>query len=242
MRDIGTVLWKELKELSSTDGAWVTLTTILVFMMFVGVAIPWLLGLSWLQAPWSVLMWAWIPFFVVTTVTADSVAGERERRTLETLLATRLPDAAIVLGKVLAAVVGVWSVTVLCLPLGTLTVNLTAPGGPHVPPLSHIGALMAVVLFAATLGAALGVLVSIRADSVRQAQQTLAISAIALFLGPIILIRLLPGSWTGDLVSAMMMGSPVRSAAILAAILALATAPLLGLALLRFRRRRIPLR
>jgi ABC-2 type transport system permease protein len=242
MRDVGTVLWKELKELSSTDGAWVTLTTILVFMLFVGVVIPWLLGIAWLRAPWSVIMWAWIPFFVVTTVTADSVAGERERRTLETLLATRLPDASIVLGKVLAAVVGVWSVTVLCLPLGTVTVNMTVAGGPHVPPLSQVAALFAVVLFASTLGAALGVLVSIRADSVRQAQQTLAISAIALFLGPIVLIRLLPERWTGDLVAAMMLGSPVRSAVILAGILALATAPLLGLALIRFRRRRIPLR
>jgi ABC-2 type transport system permease protein len=242
MRDVGTVLWKELKELSSTDGAWVTLTTIIVFMLFVGVVIPWLLGLAWLQAPWSVVMWAWIPFFVVTTVTADSVAGERERRTLETLLATRLPDAAIVMGKVMAAVVGVWSVTVLCLPLGTVTINLVVPGGPHIPPVSQVGALLAVVLFASTLGAALGVLVSMRADSVRQAQQTLAISAIALFLGPIVIIRLLPGEWTRDLVSAMLLGSPVRSAVVLAGILALGTAPLLGLALIRFRRRRIPLR
>lgn len=242
MRDVWTVLWKELKELSSTDGAWVTLTTILVFMTFVGVAIPWLLGLAWLRAPWSVLMWAWIPFFVVTTVTADSVAGERERRTLETLLATRLPAASIVIGKVLAAVVGVWGVTVLCLPLGVATINLTVPGGPHLPPITQVGALVAVVLFASTLGAALGVLVSIRADSVRQAQQTLAISAIALFLGPIVVIRVLPARWTGDLISAMMLGSPVRSAVVLAAILAAATAPLLGLALFRFRRRRIPLR
>jgi ABC-2 type transport system permease protein len=242
MRDVGTVLWKELKELSSTDGAWVTVTTILVFMLFVGVVIPWLLGIAWLRAPWSVVMWAWIPFFVVTTVTADSVAGERERRTLETLLATRLPDASIVIGKVLAAVVGVWSVTVLCLPLGTVTINVTVPGGPHIPPVSQVVALLAVVLFASTLGAALGVLVSMRADSVRQAQQTLAISAIALFLVPIVIIRLLPEQWTGDIISAMMLGSPLRSAVILAGILALATAPLLGLALIRFRRRRIPLR
>ena len=242
MRDVWTVLWKELKELGNTDGAWVTLTTILVFMGFVGVVIPWLLGLAWLRAPLSVLMWAWIPFFVVTTVTADSVAGERERRTLETLLATRLPAAAIVIGKVLAAVVGVWGVTVLCLPLGLVTINVIVPDGPHLPPISQVGALVAVVLFASTLGAALGLLISIRAASVRQAQQTLAISAIALFLGPVVLIRVLPVQWTGDLISAMMLGSPVRSAAILAAILAVTTAPLLGFALYRFRRRRIPLR
>ncbi len=242
MRDVWTVLWKELKELTNADGVWVALTTMVVFLLFVGVVIPWLLGISWLHAPWAVLMWAWIPFFVVTTVTADSVAGERERRTLETLLATRLPDSAIVIGKVLAAVAGVSAVTIVCLPLGLTTLNLAVPGGPHLPPISQVIALVAVVISASTFGAALGVLVSIRADSVRQAQQTLAISAIALFLGPMVLIRLLPASWTGDLINAMMMGSPVRSATILATVLAIITAPLLGLALFRFRRRRIPLR
>ncbi len=242
MRDVWTVLLKELKELTNADGVWVALTTVVVFLLFVGIVIPWMLGISWLRAPWAVLMWAWIPFFVVTTVTADSVAGERERRTLETLLATRLPDAAILIGKILAAVAGVSAVTILCLPLGLATLNIAVPGGPHLPPISQIAALVAVILSGSTFGAALGVLVSIRADSVRQAQQTLAISAIALFLGPMVLVRLLPESWTSDLVNAMMLGSPVRSAAILATVLAAITAPLLAIALFRFRRRRIPLR
>ena len=56
---------------------------------------------------------------------ADSFAGERERHTLETLLASRLPDRAILFGKVLAAVGYGWVLVMLMLVLSLVTVNLT---------------------------------------------------------------------------------------------------------------------
>jgi ABC-2 type transport system permease protein len=53
-----------------------------------------------------------------------SVAGERERRTLETLLASRLDERAILFGKLLAARAYGWGLTLLSLLLGAASVSL----------------------------------------------------------------------------------------------------------------------
>src|SRR5258705_13563545 len=45
-----------------------------------------------------------LPFMILQSIIVDSFAGERERHTLETLLASRLSDRAILLGKFGAAV------------------------------------------------------------------------------------------------------------------------------------------
>ncbi len=243
MRDVWTVLTKEWKELTAADGGlWVNLTTFAVFLAIVGVLLPWQLGPLWVYAPWVVATWAWIPFFLVTTVTADSVAGERERNTLETLLATRLPDASILTGKLLALVIGVWLATLLSIPLGLITVNLALEGGPHLFSPAHLAGIVVLVFAATSFGGAFGVLVSMRATSVRQAQQTLAIGALALFALPLVIVRVFPGSWTGELVHLFTAGAPETLALMLSAVLAALTALLLIPAFRRFRRRRLPLR
>ncbi len=210
--------------------------------MIVGVLLPWQLGLLWVYAPWVVATWAWIPFFLVTTVTADSVAGERERNTLETLLATRLPDGSILTGKMLAMVIGVWLATLLCVPLGLITVNLALEGGPHLFSPAHFGSIVVLIFAATSFGAAFGVLVSMRATSVRQAQQTLAIGALALFTLPLVIVRVFPGSWTADLVYLFTAGAPETLALTLSGVLGSLTVLLLVPAYRRFRRRRLPLR
>ncbi len=243
MRDVWTVVTKEWKELTASDGGlWVNLTTLAVFLTIVGILLPWQLGPLWVYAPWVVGTWAWISFFLVTTVTADSVAGERERNTLETLLATRLSDASILTGKLLAVVIGVWLATLLCIPMGLITVNLLADGGPHLFSPGHLAAIALLILAATTFGGAFGVLVSIRAPSVRQAQQTLAIGALALFAIPVVIVRLLPGSWTAELVHLFTVGPPETLALTLSAVLWSLTVLLLVPAFRRFKRRRLPLR
>lgn len=242
LHDVRTVIGKEWSELGSSDSIWVTLSTLAVFVAVVGVFIPWQLGTMWLDAPWPVVVWAWIPLFIVTTITSDSVAGERERRTLETLLATRLPDSSILWGKWLACVLWVWSAMVICLPVSILTLNLSVPGGPHLPSPGHAIAVLVVAFAGAGLGAAAGVLVSLRAESVRHAQQVLAIGALVFAFVPVALARLLPAAWTAGAFNLLVYGSPERVSWLVAALTILITLPLLGLAILRFRRGKILLK
>jgi ABC-2 type transport system permease protein len=240
--DVRTVLGKEWSELSSSDSGWVTLSTLGVFVAVIGVYVPWQLGTLWLDAPWPIVIWAWIPLFIVTTVTSDSVAGERERRTLETLLATRLSDASILWGKWLACVLWVWAAMAVCLPIGILTLNLSVPGGPHLPSFGHAAGMLTVAFAGAGLGAAVGVLVSLKAESVRHAQQVLAIGALVFAFVPVALAKMMPVEWTAGVFSMLMNGSPARVSWVVAAFTMLLTLPILGVASMRFQRGKIQLK
>ena len=242
LRDVRIVLAKEWLELRSSDTRWVALSTLAAFVIIIGVLVPWQFGAAWIRAAWPVVAWAWIPLFIVTTVTADAVAGERERRTLETLLATRLSDAAILWGKWLACVLWVWLAMLVCLPVSWLTINFTVPGDPLVPGVSQALATAAVAFGGAALGAAGGILVSLRAESVRHAQQVLAIGALVFAFLPIGLLRVMPAEWTAAVFRALTTGTPGRVGWTIAAALSVAALPVLALAQRRFRRGRIPLK
>jgi ABC-2 type transport system permease protein len=55
------------------------------------------------------------PLALAGIMITDVLAGERERHTLETLLASRLPDRAIMLGKVIAVTVAGWVLLLLAM-------------------------------------------------------------------------------------------------------------------------------
>lgn len=240
MRDLWTVVWKEWKELSTWDGGWVALSSLAAFAGLVGVFLPWQVGTAWVDAPWTLLFWGWMPLFLVTTVVADSFAGERERRTLETLLASRLPDGAILLGKVAATVGWVWAATMICLPLGALTVNLVhVDDGLLLYRTGAIVGIAAIAFLAALFGAGLGVLVSLRASSVRQAQQTLMVIVLVLFLVPTFGLRALPDPWLQKVVWLLVTGDPGTVALVASTVLAGLDAVLLALAASRFQRHRL---
>jgi ABC-2 type transport system permease protein len=128
--DILTVAWKEWRELLQLGGnlRGGRLSLIILLGVF-GVFLPIQAGAGWVQSPATVFYWGWVPLMLVSGAVADSFAGERERHTLETLLASRLPDSAILLGKMLAAVAYGWGLVIVMLVLSLVTVNLSARTG-----------------------------------------------------------------------------------------------------------------
>jgi ABC-2 type transport system permease protein len=194
--DIFTIVWKEFQELiiqrSGLRGGWMGM---LVLIAVFGVLFPLQSGPEWLSAPTTVLLWAWVPFILVNSVVADSFAGERERHTLETLLASRLSDRAILVGKLCAAIAYGWGITLIGLIVALVTINIAFGVGEFLffPPLFGVAILLLSFLIA-WLAAGLGVIVSLRAASVRQAQQTLSLAFIFLFV-PLLLLPLLPDQY-----------------------------------------------
>jgi ABC-2 type transport system permease protein len=171
-----------------------------------GVLLPYQSGESWLTSPGTMFYWGWVPLMLVAGAIADSFAGERERHTLETLLASRLPDRAILIGKVAAAVAYGWVLVMLMLALSVVTVNVSTggPGFLMFPRPFAIGAPL-LALLGAGLAASAGVLVSLRAATVRQAAQTLNVSILLLLLVPVLLSQALPdaaraqfGAWAAS--------------------------------------------
>jgi ABC-2 type transport system permease protein len=114
--------WKEmLLQRPNLRGGWLGL---LVLIGVFGVFIPLQTGPDWIQSPANLALWAWVPFLLVSAVVADSFAGERERHTLETLLASRLSNRAILLGKISATIAYGWGLTLASVLMGLITTNL----------------------------------------------------------------------------------------------------------------------
>jgi ABC-2 type transport system permease protein len=166
----------------------------------------------------------------------DSFAGERERKTLETLLASRLPDRAIVLGKIFVAVAYGWGASLLTLIVSLLVVNLVHWNGNimlYAPRVLLVN--LALGLLISALAAGLGVPVSLRSRGVQEAQQIL------------VMILMLPPMIAGFVVFAFVdrLRGSLRSidgdmvVGLTLAALALLCAVLLWIALRRFDRDRI---
>jgi ABC-2 type transport system permease protein len=182
----------------------------------------------------------WLPLLMVSSLVADSFAGERERHTLETLLASRLPDRAILFGKIGAAVSYGWGIALATLLLSLVTVNVAYSGeGPFFfSPLIGLGAAV-VGLLTAGLAAGAGVLVSLRAPTVRQAAQTMRLASMLLMLVPLFGGRLLPAVWQARLLATLVTLGTTNVLLLGVGVLILLDAVLLAAAMARFRRARL---
>lgn len=241
IRDVLTVAWKEWRELLFAGGSvrGGRLSLVILLAMF-GVFMPYQFGPEWLDSPTTLFYWGWLPLMIVAGAVADSFAGERERHTLETLLASRLPDRAIVLGKAAAAVGYGWGMVLCMLALGLATINVTMKAGtPVFFPWRTVGAAAVLSLLATAMAAGAGILVSLRSPTVRQASQTLSVSILLLLFIPAFGVRALPVAWK---VQAVVWA---RSAGIdgivwtIMAAMAAAAGVLLAAAMARFKRSRL---
>lgn len=191
--DLKTVIRKELREiLAHSSGFKGGKTGLLIFLGVFGILMPLQNGAAWLKSPLAMLYWAWVPILLASSVVADSFAGERERHTLETLLASRLPDRAILAGKILAAVIYAWGFTLVCIFVGAVVINIVHGKGHLIFYAAPVAAGIVLITFLVSLLASgLGVLISLRASTVRQAQQIFSI-AFLVFMVPLFMFPMLP--------------------------------------------------
>jgi ABC-2 type transport system permease protein len=134
---------------------------------------------AWLAAaPAAVFFFAFLPGIAAGTVAADAFAGERERRTLETLLASPIDERTILLGKTAAAVAFGTLVGAVGSVVAVVTVSLTAH--PFVPALSLVAGVLGASFVSSSLLGALAVVVSMHVSVARSAQQITSISAMVL--------------------------------------------------------------
>lgn len=149
-----------------------------------------------------------IPVMASSVLSADSFAGEKDRKTLEALLATPLSDGDLLLGKILVSFIPAMLVTLLAFVVYTAVVDFGALGlfGRFILP---NGLWLALILFVtpavALAGIGVTVIVSLRVKGFREAQQLSALLVLpilaiifaqvggALFFGPTMLILMLVG-------------------------------------------------
>ena len=172
--DILTVAWKECRtQLRQPGGRWRTILNLMLPFVFIGLYGP-ISAVNWVESPIVAIMCTVFAMVFLVTTIPDSFAGERERHTLPTLLASRLPDPAIVLGKLFVAISYGWGVTMLALLVGLATANAVHwDAAPLMyAPRVLVPAIVMSFLSATTIALA-GVLVSLRSATVHGATQTL---------------------------------------------------------------------
>jgi len=239
--DIIAIVTKEWKEIFLMRGSLRSgLLNLGIIVALVGIFIPLQTGEMWLRSAAGLATWSWLPIFLVMSVVADSFAGERERHTLETLLASRMSDRAILFGKLAAAALYGWSIVVIGMLLGAITVNVSnpAPGIRFYTPGVFFGGLILSLLIT-ILMSGIGILVSLRASTVRQAYQKMSIGFLVFWFLPMMALQFLPAEVIGPLITGL---SNVRVAqvVIIAALVLLAIdVVLILLALRQFRRDRL---
>ena len=239
--DILTVVRKEWREYVLAGSGLKGGRMGLVIMLAVfGVLLPAQNGLDWVSSPAPLLAWSWVPLMLVSGVVADSFAGERERHTLETLLASRLPDRAILLGKVAAVAAYGWGFALLTAVLSLVSVNAFHWQGHVVTfPVVTMVSIPVFSLLTAMLAATAGVLVSLRAPTARQAGQMLSIAVMLILFVPIFGIKALPAEVRATLFAVLMAGGVQMTLALLAVVLVVVDAALLAAGMMRFQRSRL---
>jgi ABC-2 type transport system permease protein len=240
--DLLTMMWKEWKEMLLQHGGIRSgiLPMVIVPLGLLGVLLPWQMGRAWVESPLALVVWAWMPLMLMASLIADSFAGERERHTLETLLASRLPDRAILFGKVCAVVSYGWGLTMLGVSMGLLTVNLVHGRGELLLySWKFILGIIALSWLGAWLAAGAGVLVSLRAATVRQAQQVLMLAIMLLLFVPVYGVQLLPAEWRAQIARTLAAGGAARLVLVIIVALTVVDMSLVVAATARFRRARL---
>ena len=186
-QDILAVAWKEWRCLfRPMGGRWRLALNLLIPVGLIGIYMPLDVGPDWGSKRLSLLSAIVVPLIMVGMTIPDSFAGERERHTLETLLASRLSDQAILLGKVGVSVVFAWAATGAMLLASLVTANLAyLDEAPIVfSPGVALGNAALSLIFALFMAGA-GVLISLRAETVQGAAQAL----MGIILVPAILVQ-----------------------------------------------------
>lgn len=193
LTDILTILWKEGNELLTQSSRFNPNLLLRLFgLLFISYIPISQAGADWFTAPLVMILSLMIPLMTVAEFASDTFAGEKERHTLTTLLASRLSDLALLIGKALSITFYGWIHVVLILIFGMIIGNITstAPGIIIYSPGILAGSLLIGLLIssAASLG---GVILSMQATTVKAAQQNLGSAYVILSLSIIVAVKAL---------------------------------------------------
>lgn len=187
IEDILTIMWKEYKLMLRSSGSrWKSIAILVTPVALFGVIFPIQFREDWLTGYWSLAVAVATPMLLIATIIAESFAGERERHTLETLLASRLSDRAILFGKLISSLLFGWGMTLFLLIVSLGMVNVFSWKGKFLfyqPEIFWID--IAISLLVSGMVSSLGILISLRSPTVQNAAQTIML---AIFM-PLLLLQ-----------------------------------------------------
>jgi ABC-2 type transport system permease protein len=155
---------------------------LLVYVGLLGILIPWQMGIPEV----SIMIFGLLPLYIAGPAGVDAFAGERDRSTLETLLASPISPGQLLAGKLLFcsgfALAGSW------VAMGVYSLAAALSGRPLPGALPYIAAFLLGLLTAVLSGLA-GMTVSLRARSARSSQQWYSLVLVGVAVGLPLLVR-----------------------------------------------------
>jgi ABC-2 type transport system ATP-binding protein len=240
-RDIATVIRKEWRELSSVAGTGSSkrVNTIIGIALLVVVAgIAALAGARIITSGALLGVTMTIAFIIQLASIGDSFPGERERHTLETLLASALPDEALLLGKIAASTLYGWLSTIVLMVTLLVGANIDRFGAMYDP--STFLALFALTPLMLLFFAAAGVMVCVRAPTVRAAQPRITAFFFALLIPVVAMRPFIPPAWRDQAIALLRTESGrMQTIATQIVLFAILDVVLIAFAVLRFKRSRL---
>jgi ABC-2 type transport system permease protein len=187
--DILSVIWKERKSQFRVRGSRMRFLLMLASPALLATVFPITWGPDWLAQVPPLIISALTSVILVAVMVPESVAGERERHTLETLLASRLPDRAILVGKLLVPLAVGWGVAILSLVISLVVVNVAHWEGKLLFFTLPVGlGSLALSFLMAVLTAGAGIFISLRTATAQEATQILT----AIIIIPPMLLQVVP--------------------------------------------------
>ncbi len=192
--DVMTIIWKESKGLlKQGKGRSKSILVLLTPFLMFGIILPIQFREEWLTMAWSLAIALFTPLILIAPTICESFAGERERHTLETLLASRLPDRAILFGKMIVSIIYGYGMTIILLVMSLVIVNILVWNGKfQFYPLSILLPDLGLGLLFSGLMVTLGILISLRSATVQSAQQVLMMALVIPIFGIQAVVFLLP--------------------------------------------------
>ena len=242
MEQIRTVAWKEWKALGDQagirGGGGIVVLTLIALIM--GAFMPWTAGPEFFTSPLTLFVYPFIGASVAANPVIDSFAGEKERRTLETLLSSPLEDRAILLGKMWVALAAGWTIPMLLYGIALVTVNIKMWGNGIVfPPAWAAVGVPSMSAAAVGLVCSAGILASMHCSTVRQAGQIFGYVVFVVFLAPVIVVALLPDAFKATIGEWLMRQDPMTLVFVGVGALVAVDAICMRLAFTSFRRGRL---
>ena len=194
MNDLRAVMWKEWRELIAQNefgkAATIAIVTALLLIVMLMAAIA---GTMLLKLPLIPFICTFVAIGGIVPTVSEAFAGERERHTLETLLASRLTSESLLVGKIVVQVLYSWGGALFLFALFVTGANIRTISQGFVWP-SIFATLQVVLITPLLLGvvACAGVLVSLRAPTVRQAQSRLMTGFMVLMIAIVGGMRFIP--------------------------------------------------
>ena len=236
IEDILTVIFKERKTLIRGKASRSKFLSMLLFPIILNTVFPITWGSDWVTDFPPLLSAIIIPALMLATTVPDSFAGERERHTLGTLLASRLPDRAIFFGKLVTPIVMGWGATLLLSLVSLVVVNVAHGEGELLLFTTPIAiGILTLSFLVSTIMAGAGVLVSLRSETVQEAAQKL-LNFITI---PAVLVQVLPLLFRDQFITFMKTVDGLQLLIIVGVVLVVVDIGVFAFAFTRFRRSRM---